>query len=255
MRNKGPATGEMPFFDHLEELRWRLIWSLGAVLLCTGLGFYLVTHYDVLGILVRPIKPFLHGTKLKYLNPSEPFMITLKLSIMAGVLMAFPIVIYQVWAFFSPALHKTEKKVIVPSLYLGLVLFCVGVAFCYVVVLPMTLRFTMGFQTESLEQAIVIGEYLGMVLNLLLAFGIVFELPIVLMVLSALGIVSPRFLAEKRRHAIVAITALCSIITPGDVVTATLMMMVPMILLYEMSIFLSKVVYRTPVPEPALGEA
>jgi len=244
----------MPFWDHLEELRWRLIWSLIAVAIGTGVGFWLVTRFNVLGILVAPIRPFLNGTRLKYLSPSEPFFITLKLAVLTGFLMAFPVVMYQVWSFLSPALKKEEKRVIVPSLYLGLGLFGVGVAFCYVIVLPMTLKFTMGFQTESLEQSIVIGEYMGMVLQLLLAFGAVFEMPIVLMVLGALGVVSPEFLSAKRRHAIVIITILCSLLTPGDVVTVTVMMMVPLLLLYEASIFLCKIVYPRPAPEPVAVE-
>jgi sec-independent protein translocase protein TatC len=248
------TEAEMPFWDHLEELRWRLVWSLIAVALGTGVGFWLVTRFDVLGILVAPIKPFLNGSRLKYLSPSEPFFITLKLALLTGFLMAFPVVMYQVWSFLSPALKKEEKRVIVPSLYLGLGLFALGVTFCYMIVLPMTLKFTMGFQTESLEQSIVIGEYMGMVLQLLLAFGAVFEMPIVLMVLGALGVVSPEFLSAKRRHAIVIITILCSLLTPGDVVTVTVMMMVPLLLLYEASIFLCKLVYPRSAPEPVAVE-
>jgi sec-independent protein translocase protein TatC len=235
---------EMPFLDHLEELRWRLLWSLLAVALATAVSFVLVMHFDVLGLLIRPIEPFLHGSKLKYLSPTDPFFITVKLSILVGFLLAFPVVVYQVWAFLSPALLPSERRVIIPSLYLGLVLFAGGVAMAYSIVLPMTLRFTMSFQTESLEQAIVIGEYLGVVTRLLLAFGVVFELPIVILVLSVLGVVTPEFLSDKRRHALVGITVLSSLLTPGDVIAATLMMMVPLVVLYELSIVLARLVTR-----------
>ena len=235
---------EMPFLDHLEELRWRLLWSLLAVALATAVSFVLVMHFDVLGLLIRPIEPFLHGSKLKYLSPTDPFFITVKLSILVGFLLAFPVVVYQVWAFLSPALLPSERRVIIPSLYLGLVLFAAGVAMAYSIVLPMTLRFTMSFQTESLEQAIVIGEYLGVVTRLLLAFGVVFELPIVILVLSVLGVVTPEFLSDKRRHALVGITVLSSLLTPGDVIAATLMMMVPLVVLYELSIVLARLVTR-----------
>lgn len=237
-------AGEMPFLDHLEELRWRLIWSLIAVTVCAVVGFVLVSRLDVLGILIEPIKPFLHGTKLKYLSPTEPFFITLKLAISVGMVLASPIVVYQIWAFLAPALLPHEKRTIVPALYLGLVLFGLGVAMSYKIVLPMTLNFTMGFQTESLEQNIVIGEYLAFVTRLLLAFGGVFELPVVILILSSMGLVTPEFLASKRRHAIVIITVLASVLTPGDVITLTLMMMVPLVLLYEFSIFLSRLVTR-----------
>jgi sec-independent protein translocase protein TatC len=237
-------SGEMPFLDHLEELRWRILWSLLAVTVCAVVGFFLVTRLDVLGILVAPIEPLLGGTRLKYLSPTEPFFITLKLAILVGLVLASPIVIYQVWAFLSPALLPSEKRVIVPALYMGLVLFAAGVAMAYTIVLPVTLRFTMGFQTESLEQSITIGPYLAVVTRLLLAFGIVFELPVVVLILSALGLVTPQFLASKRRHAIVVITVLASVLTPGDVITVTVMMMVPLMFLYELSIVLSRLVSR-----------
>lgn len=248
-------SAEMPFLDHLEELRWRLIWSLGAVAIFAILGFVLVTRFDVLGLLVEPIQPFLHGSKLKYLSPTEPFFITLKLGIIVGVLLASPVVVYHIWAFLSPALMPTEKRAIVPSLYLGVALFTVGMAMAYYVVLPVTLGFTMGFQTESLEQNIVIGEYLTVVIRLLLAFGLVFEMPVVILALSALGVVTPDFLASKRRYAIAAITVVSSVITPGDVVTVTIMMMIPLIALYELSIVLSRLVTRNRLRAAAALEA
>jgi sec-independent protein translocase protein TatC len=235
---------EMPFLDHLEELRWRLIWSLAAVMVFAVVGFVLAERFDLLGFLIEPIKPFLHGSKLKYLSPTVPFFITLKLGILVGLILASPVVIYHVWAFLSPALLPTEKRAIVPSLYLGVVLFGIGMAMAYYLVLPVTLRFTMGFQTESLEQAIVIEEYLSVVVRLLLAFGIVFEMPVVILALSALGVVTPQFLASKRRYAIAIITVVSSVITPGDVVTVTVMMMLPLVALYELSILLSRMVTR-----------
>jgi sec-independent protein translocase protein TatC len=195
-------------------------------------------------LLIRPIEPFLDGGRLKYLSPTDPFFVTLKLSLIAGLVLASPIVIYQVWSFLAPALLPSEKRVIVPALYLGVVLFLAGVAMSYELVLPMTLRFTMGFQTEFLEQSIVIGPYMAMVTRLLLAFGIVFELPVVILILSALGLVTPEFLASKRRHAVAGIAILAAVLTPGDVITVTLMMMAPLVLLYELSIMLSRLVAR-----------
>ncbi len=244
MKYFGRSAGEMPFLDHLEELRWRLLWSLLALVVFTIIGFFLVTRFDVLGLLVAPITPFIGDGRLKYLSPIEPFFITLKLALLVGFLLAGPIIVYQLWAFLSPALHSTEKRAIVPSLYFGLVLFMAGVAMAYYIALPVTLQFTMGFQTESLEQSIVISEYMSVVTRLLLAFGVVFELPVVILLLTVLGLVTPEFLAEKRRHAIAGITILSALITPGDVVTITLLMMVPLVLLYELSIALSRLVVR-----------
>ncbi|HEX8455084.1 MAG TPA: twin-arginine translocase subunit TatC [Longimicrobium sp.] len=244
LKRKNPSGDEMPFLDHLEELRWRLLWSLLAVVVGAGAGFMLVMKLNVLGILIEPIHPFLNGSRLKYLSPTDPFFITVKLAIVVGLLLASPVLIYQVWAFFGPALLPHEKRVIVPALYMGLVLFALGVWSAYTVVLPMTLKFTMGFQTEALEQAITIGPYLDVVTRVLLAFGTVFELPVVILILSALGLVTPEFLASKRKHAILIITVVASLLTPGDVITLTLMMMVPLIFLYEFSIVLSRMVTR-----------
>ena len=255
LRRKSPVGDEMPFLDHLEELRWRLLWSLLAVVAGAGIGFMLVMKLNVLGLLIQPVEPFLGGGKLKYLSPTEPFFITVKLAIVVGFLLASPIVIYQVWAFFGPALLPNEKRVIVPALYMGLVLFTLGVYAAYTVVLPMTLKFTMGFQTEALEQSITVGPYLDVVTRTLLAFGAVFELPVVILILSALGLVTPEFLASRRKHAILIITVLSSLLTPGDVITLTLMMMVPLLVLYEFSIVLSRMVSRRRIAAAAAAEA
>jgi sec-independent protein translocase protein TatC len=244
MKKLGSNPGEMPFLDHLEELRWRALWSLLAIVAGAIAGFVLVDRMEAMTLLIRPIEPFLEGGKLKYLSPTDPFFVTLKLALITGLVLASPIVIYQVWAFLAPALLPSEKRVIVPALYMGVVLFVLGVVMSYEIVLPMTLRFTMGFQTEFLEQSIVIGPYMAMVTRLLLAFGIVFELPVVILILSAMGLVTPEFLSSKRRHAVAVITVLAAVLTPGDVITVTLMMMAPLVLLYELSIVLSRLVAR-----------
>ena len=158
------------------------------------------------------------------------------------------------WAFLAPALLPSEKRAIVPALYFGLVLFALGVSMAYFVALPVTLQFTMSFQTESLEPAIEIGKYLSVVVRLLLAFGLVFEMPMVILALTALGLVTPEFLAAKRRHALAAITVVCALITPGDVITLTIMMIVPLVFLYEISIALAKVVVRKRRIAPATAE-
>lgn len=237
-------TAEMPFLDHLEELRWRIIKILAALMVCALFGFWIVTHFNVLELLIRPLRPVIGDQKLKFLSPGDPFFVTLGLALTVGGLLAFPIIVAQIWAFISPALMPREKRAIVPALYLGLVLFACGVALGYYLILPMTLRFFMGFQTESLEQNIVIGPYIGLVVKVLLAFGILFELPVVVLVLSALGLVTSKFLSEKRRFAIAGIAIVAAVATPGDAVTLTIFMMGPLILLYELSIFLAKLMER-----------
>jgi sec-independent protein translocase protein TatC len=244
-RHRNPR-GEMPFLDHLEELRWRILWSLVAVAIGTAIGLGLVYNFPVLEILVEPIRkawrdPNLH---LIYLSPADPFFVLLKLGIFSGIILAFPIVVYQIWAFLSPALEKREKRAVVPALYLGLVLFMAGVALAYFVALPVTLQFFQRFFTESLQGQLEINATIGFIVKLLLAFGAVFELPVVILALSVMGLVTPAFLRSKRRHAIVLITVLASFLTPGDVITLTIMMMVPLVLLYELGILLSVGVYR-----------
>lgn len=235
----------MPFLDHLEELRWRILYGLITLIIGSIIGFLVVTEFDVLGLLIAPVQPYLGADqRLAYLSPADPFFITLKLALLVGVLLSAPVLVYQVWAFVAPALHRDERRVIVPSFYFGLLLFAMGVALAYFAALPVSLKFFAGFQTESLEQNITIGPYLSLVVRMLLAFGLVFEMPVVILILSAFGIVDPAMLRSKRRHAIVIITVVASVITPGDVVLLTLFLMVPLVLLYEMSILLSGMMER-----------
>ena len=244
MRFLGPKASEMPFLDHLEELRWRLIWSLAAALIGSIIGFVVVQQFGVLDILIAPLEPYLDGRKVQYLSPTDPFFITLKVGIITGLILAAPIIIYQIWAFLSPALKREEKRAIIPALYFGLVLFAGGVTMAYFAVLPVTLGFLLSFQSETLAPAITVTAHLSFVVRLLLAFGLVFELPIVILVLAVLGVVTPQFLAEKRRYAIAAIAVVSSVITPGDVITVTVMMMVPLVGLYEVGIVLARMVTK-----------
>ena len=255
MSKRKDGSAEMPFLDHLEELRWRLLKIIAAVVIGTLVGFFVVTHFNVLELLIDPLRPLVGDAKLKYLSPGDPFFVTLGLAITVGLLLAFPIIALQIWGFVSPALLPREKRAIVPALYLGLVLFAGGVALAYYIVLPMTLKFFMSFQTETLEQSIVIGPYISLVVKVLLAFGILFELPVVVLVLSALGLVTSKFLREKRRFAIAGIAVVAAFATPGDAITLTVFMMGPLILLYELSIVLSRLVERRRIASADMAAA
>lgn len=237
----------MPFLDHLEELRWRILWSLLAITVGTVAGFLLIRYLNVLELLIKPIRDALPDDpdfRLIYLSPADPFFITLKLSVVVGIILAFPIVVYHVWSFLSPALEKHEKRAIIPALYLGFILFCAGVALAYFIALPVSIVFFRTFEGGLMRAEYEIGKTLNLVTKILLGFGVIFELPVVIMILSALGLVTPEFLKSKRRHAIVAITVAASFLTPGDVVTLTVMLMVPLFFLYEFSIYLSKLIWR-----------
>lgn len=240
-------TAEMPFLDHLEELRWRILWSLLALVICAGGGFFVVMKFDVIGLLKRPINPYLidHGGKLIFLGVTDPFFIIFQLAIAIGVIVASPIIFYHIWSFLAPALLPRERRAIVPSLYLGVLLFAAGVALAYFGALPFTLRFMMSLQTESLEPQVTAGAYFGFVVKLLGGFGLIFEVPVVVRILAAMGLITSKFLASKRRYAFAVMAILASIITPGDALTATIVLMGPLILLYELSIFLAKLAERS----------
>ena len=255
------GTGEMPFLEHLEELRSRLIWLGASVLGLSIVGFFLVTTFDIIGLLKLPFVEAMEQLsaspdfttvspdgQLLFTSPTEPMTVTLKLSFVIGLILAMPIIIYHVWGFMSPALFEKEKKAVVPAVLGGFVLFLMGVAMAYFLVLPLGLRFLLGFQTQSLTPMITIGEYLRFATRLILAFGIIFELPLVSLLLSLLGIIDSGTLRRYRRHSIVGVAVLSAILTPADVLTM-LMMMGPLVLLYEFSILLVAAVGRRQLAE------
>jgi sec-independent protein translocase protein TatC len=246
--------GEMPFLDHLEELRRRVIWSLVALVALSVVGFFLVTEFGVIEILERPFDIVLPGEGLRYTNPTTPVVVTFKLAFVVGFILALPVIAYQAWAFFSPALYDQEKRYIVPAISVGFVLFLAGIAMAYFLVLPLGLRFLIGFQAETLTPIITVDEYLRFATRLILAFGIIFEMPVVLVLLSFLGIVTPAGLRRYQRHALVALAIVAALLTPADLGTM-FMLLLPMMLLYELSIWLVRLVGggRRRAGEPAPG--
>ena len=256
------GIGEMPFLEHLDELRSRLIWMGASVLVLSIVGFFLVTTFDVIGLLKLPFVEAMEQLsaspdftsvspdgQLLFTSPTEPMSVTLKLSFVIGVIFAMPILIYHVWGFMSPALFEREKRAVIPAVLGGFVLFLMGVAMAYFLVLPLGLRFLLGFQTQSLTPMITIGEYLRFATRLILAFGVIFELPLVSLLLSFLGIIDAGTLRRYRRHSLVGVAVLSAILTPADVLTM-LMMMGPLVLLYEFSILLVATVGRRKIGEP-----
>jgi sec-independent protein translocase protein TatC len=248
-------SDEMPFLDHLEELRWRIIWSLAALIVGVGLAFVLLMKIDVIGLLEGPIAPYLHGRKLVYTHPGDPFSIVLNASMVLGVVLALPFIIYQLWAFVSPALYRHEKKVVIPLFLFATFLFLSGVALAFFVVLPLAVEWLMSFQTQALEPMITATEYFGFATSMALAFGLCFELPIVILALAALGIVTPQFLNKYRRHALVVCVIIGAFLTPGDLVWTTIAMAVPLYFLYEVSVLLTYGVYRRRQRSQARREA
>jgi sec-independent protein translocase protein TatC len=236
-------AAEMPFLDHLEELRRRIIWALLALAICAVLGFFVVTELDVIGILERPFQSVMPGQNLLFTSPTTPVVVTFKLAFVVGFILALPVIAFQAWSFFSPALYEHEKRLVIPAIGVGFLLFLAGIAMAYFFVLPLGLNFLLGFQAESLEPIITIDEYLKFATRLILAFGIIFEMPVVLVLLGLLGIVTPEGLRKYRRHAVVVLAISAALLTPADIGTM-FMLFTPMILLYEMSIWLVRIVVR-----------
>jgi sec-independent protein translocase protein TatC len=238
------STAEMPFLDHLEELRWRIIWSLAAIVVGVAIGFVLVIKFNLLVWLQGPIMPYLKGHRLMNTHPGGGFSIMMSTSIMIGIVIALPVVIYQAWLFLAPALHRHEKKVVLPVIMGAVFLFICGAALAWYFVLPMALRFLTSMGDEAFDQMISATEYFGFATSLVLAMGAVFELPIVILALSALGLVTPKLLARFRRHALVGSYVAAAFITPGDVFVTSVFLTIPLYLLYELSIVLSWVAFR-----------
>ena len=245
-------SGEMPFLDHLEELRWRIIYSLGSLIVCVGLGFWVTLHYDLVKWLAQPIlivrdssgHLMLPDGKLFFTHPSDKFTIALNTSMTFGLVLAAPVILYQLWLFLAPALHPHEKRVGIGVLFSGTMLFVAGAALAYFVVVPLALPWLLDFGSESMKPLITAEEYFGFLFAMVLTFGVSFELPIVVLALAALGIVTPQFLNKYRRHAIVLIVIIGAFLTPGDMVWTTIALAVPLYALYELSVIAAWVIYR-----------
>jgi sec-independent protein translocase protein TatC len=235
---------ESPLLGALERVRWRIIRTLAALFIGAIVGFLLVHYGGLTEILVRPIRPFLEHQdgRLAALSPMTGFMLELKVALVIAFILALPVLLHQVWGHFSPLLLEQERRLMLPSLLASVVLFSAGVVVGYLV-LPISLGWLFGFQEDYVRAVISADEYFSFAVRMLFAFGLVFEMPIVILILTTLGIVTPQFLRDKRRHAIVGITVLSSLVTPGDVIS-TFLMMAPMILFYEVSIYISALMAR-----------
>ena len=227
--------------DHLEELRYRLIRSTWAVLIATVVCW--AFSEQIFNIVRAPIAPFLDAGGLIFTNPMDKFLAHVKVSLLSGVIIACPIWLYQAWMFVAPGLYSHERKYSMVFIGAGTTLFLCGVFFVYFLVLPMAFHFLLTFGGTTDKPMITIKEYMSFFITMTLVFGAAFELPLVITILGALGIVDQKFLREKRRYAIVILAVLSAIITPPDILSM-LMLLVPMYLLYELSIILVGTIVR-----------
>ena len=214
----------------------RLLRALGAIVVGFGVGLWLVERLQLVALLKAPIASYLPSGKLTFTSPTEPLMIVFKLGFVVGLLLASPVLIYQAWAFLSPALYDRERKVVFPALVAGLGLFLIGASLGYVFVVPQALRVFFSFQAESLQPMITYDAWFGFVLQIVLALGLSFELPLVIIIMAALGVVTPAGLHRFRRYAVVLSFVAGAVLSPGADVFSMLMMTVPLLLLYEIGV-------------------
>ncbi|MFZ7113448.1 MAG: twin-arginine translocase subunit TatC [Desulfatiglandales bacterium] len=243
---------KQPFLSHLEELRKRLIASAVAA----GIGFVVcyIFSEELFELLVIPLKKQMPaGDRLIFTNLPEMFFIYLKTAFVSGILLVSPYIFYQLWLFIAPGLYKNEKKYVIPFVIFSTVLFAVGSLFGYFVVFPFGFKFFMGFANEYIQALPSVKQYFSFAIKLLFAFGIIFELPVVTFFLARMGLVTSDFLRKKRKYAILLTFVIGAILTPPDVITQC-MMAGPLIVLYEISIFIAKAAQKRETPEELSAE-
>lgn len=229
---------KQPFMSHLEELRKRLI----VCAISVGVGFVVAYIFSerLFQLLVAPLKEVMpEGEKLIFTNLPEMFFAYLKVAFIAGILASAPVIFYQIWLFVAPGLYQKEKRYLIPFVVSSTILFVGGALFGYFIVFPFGFKFFIGFANEYVKALPSVKQYFSFSIKLLFAFGIVFELPVVIFFLSKIGVVTPEFLRKKRKYAILLTFALAAILTPPDVITQC-MMAVPLIVLYEIGILVAR---------------
>ena len=244
------AGTEQPFVQHLMELRDRLVKACIAIAIAAAFLFFFPGPGPLYDFLAAPLVAHLpKGATLIATSVISPFMVPLKILLMAAFLMALPFVLWQVWAFVAPGLYSHEKKLVLPLVVSSTLLFLIGVAFCYYLVFGQVFAFIQSFAPKSITAAPDIEAYLSFVLSMFLAFGLSFEVPIAVVVLARMGIVSVQKLREFRGYFIVIAFVIAAVVTPPDVVSQ-LSLAVPMCLLYEVGIWAAQIfIKHTKAPE------
>jgi len=246
--NHGPEEElggkQMSFFEHLEELRQCLLRAILGWLIATGVCFYFSDH--IYGWLARPLTDTLRALnlpdKLVYTNPIDPFNLYVKLAMMAGTFLASPYILYQIWVFVSPGLYRHEKRYVWPFVGLTSGLFISGGLFAYKLALPPALKFLVEFG-HQFAPFITIDQYWKLVTTIIVGVGLVFELPVIILLLSIFGIVTPKFLLRNIRYAVLVTAIIAAAIAPTPDLATVFILWIPMVALYVLSIGLSWIVY------------
>ncbi|HTY80213.1 MAG TPA: twin-arginine translocase subunit TatC [Candidatus Bathyarchaeia archaeon] len=247
------ALGKMSFMEHLGELRTRIMWSLVAA--GVGIVIALFITDPVMRFISRPLAGM--KTDLVFTSPTEAFWTWMKIAMVLGIFISMPGILYQVWKFVAPGLHEHEKKYAAPFIISGSLLFLLGGAFALLVIIPYASTFLVTFgQEKGWKPMLTVSSYTDFVIKFTLAFGIVFQLPVVIMILSLIGVVTPQFLSKNRKYAILVNFIIAAILTPTpDMINQTLMAG-PLCILYEVGIICARIATRrrrkmAPPTEPA----
>lgn len=226
-----------PLVEHLGELRDRIIKCAFAILICGGIAWFFSSQ--IFELIRQPIAPYLNNTDggLVFTHPMDKFMSHVKVAMLAGVILACPVWLYQLWRFVAPGLYAHEQKYAAGFIISGTILFLTGVLFVYFLVFPAAFKFLLGFGGDVDKPLITISEYLSFFITTTLVFGVSFELPLVLVLLGLIGIVDAKMLRTNRRYAIVILALVSAVVTPPDMLSM-IMLLVPLVFLYEVSILI-----------------
>jgi sec-independent protein translocase protein TatC len=245
---------KLPLNEHLEELRIRLIRCCIAIAVGTCVSY--AFKEKIFDILSQPLINAMHkGDKLIFTGITEAFFTYIKISLFSGILISIPIILYEFWMFTAPGLYQNEKKVILPVVIISTFFFVGGALFAYFIVFPYGFKFLLEFASENIQAMPSMREYLSFSAKFLLAFGLIFEMPIVITLLAWMGLVTKDFLTKNRKYAVILIWVVAAILTPTPDIVTQAMMAVPLMFLYEISIFGARIFGRKPMeessPEPA----
>ena len=229
---------EMPFLDHLEELRWRLLKSIISVFVMMIICFYFSDY--ILEGLLYPGKNIDPPVPLQVLKVQTVFIIKLEIALFAGIILSLPVIFYQLWQFLAPGLLKKERSLLPVVVFASVACFLAGALFAYFIIIPYALQFFLSLAPADIENKIALDFYIGFLLRLIIVFGVVFELPMLSLILSKFGLLTPKFMRKYRKYAIVGAFILGAILTPPDP-TTQILLAIPIILLYEVSIYISYV--------------
>ena len=227
-------NSDMAFIDHLEELRWRILKSLGSILVMAILTFNFADY--LVYMLTAPADN--RGIGLQTLTPQGMFILKWNLAIIGGFILSIPVITIQIWKFVSPGLYNRERKILLPLILTVFLCFILGAIFAYMVILPFSLNFFASMVTDNVQNNFSINYYFSFVLALIIGSGVIFEMPVASFLFSSIGIITPSFLRRFRREAIMVTVILSAIITPPDPISL-IIMSIPMVILYEISILVS----------------